>query len=274
MSMVSTYHGVETGRRALEYFRKSMEMSGVNTSNAMKEGYSRQVVNASASAALSTSPNISQLGTGVQITSIERMRDLFLDAQLRRATVDQVYWNTMATGTSRVEKFIVDTNAKQLSNMLDSFWESLQTIQKNPSDEAVRSTLLPQTESLTTFVGALYKSYTAYRNEINDDIRAMTEDANALIDQIAVLNDGIRKVRLAGAEPNELLDQRDLLADRLCKLTGATVGTSRDEQDGHAPQPCATRGTPAEEPQPSMVTSKLMRRAGASCRTKRARWRW
>ncbi len=232
MGMVSTYHGVETGRRALEYFRKSMEISGVNTSNALKEGYSRQVVNATASAALSTTPNVSQLGTGVQITSIERMRDLFLDAQLRRATVDQTYWSTMANGATRVEKFIVDTNAKQLSNVLDSFWESLQTVQKTPDDSAVRSTLLRQSDSLVTFVSALGKSYNKYREELNEDVRAMTEEANSLIDQIAVLNSGIRKVRLSGVEPNELLDQRDLLADRLCQLTGATVGTSRDEQDG------------------------------------------
>lgn len=232
MNVVSTYHGIETGRRALEYFRKSMEISGVNTTNALKEGYSRQVVNANASSALSTVANVSQLGAGVQITSIERMRDLFLDAQLRRATIDRGYWSTMTSGASRVETFIVDTGAKQLSDVLDSFWESLQTVQKYPSDASIRSALLPQSESLTTFVSSLYKSYTSYRDELNGDIRAMTEEANALIDQIAVLNDGIRKVRLAGAEPNELLDQRDLLADRLCALTGATVGTTRDELDG------------------------------------------
>jgi len=230
--MVSTYHGIETGRRAIEYFRKSMEIAGINTTNSTKEGYSRQVVNASASAALSNASGASQLGTGVSITSIERMRDLFLDAQLRRATIDLSYWNTMKTGASRVETFIVDTNATQLNNVLDSFWESLQTIHVYPGDSAIRSTILPETESLVTFVGSLYNSYTSYRHEINDDIRAMTEEANALIDQIAVINAGISKVTAAGAEPNELLDQRDLLAQRLCELTGASVGTSRDELDG------------------------------------------
>ena len=38
--MVSTYHGIETGRRAIEYFRKGMEISGINTTNVKTEGYS------------------------------------------------------------------------------------------------------------------------------------------------------------------------------------------------------------------------------------------
>lgn len=232
MGMVSTYHGIETGRSAIEYFRKSMEISAINTFNSTKEGYSRQVVNTTASSALSLSVNSGQLGTGVQIKSIERMRNLFLDSQLSRASIDLAYWKTMSNGVTRVETFIVDTNARQLSNVLDSFWSSMQTVQVYPDDPAIRSILIPETESLVTFVNALYQNYTSYRDELNGDIRSMTDEANSLIDQIAVLNAGINKVRLAGAEPNELLDQRDLLAQRLCTLTGASVGTSRDELDG------------------------------------------
>ncbi len=67
--MVSTYHGIETGRRAITYFRKTMEIAGVNTTKANNEGYSRQVVNSATSSALSATPtSSSHLGTGVEET--------------------------------------------------------------------------------------------------------------------------------------------------------------------------------------------------------------
>ena len=87
--MVSTYHGVETGSRALTYFRKSMEVSGINIAKVKEEGYSRQVVNSSPTQGLESAKNLSMLGTGVEIKSIERMRDLYLDARYLRAKIAQ-----------------------------------------------------------------------------------------------------------------------------------------------------------------------------------------
>lgn len=231
--MVSTYHGIETGRRAITYQRKGMEIAGINTSKAQDAGYSRQVVNKAASAALITTPTtMSRLGTGVEITSIERMRDHFLDARMRRATVEQTYWSTMETGMARVDTFIVNTNDVGLNNVLDNFWAALQEVHKNPSELEILNVFLEEASTLTDFSQTLASSYNSYRDELNDDIRAMVEDTNLLIDQIALLNKGIRTIRAAGGEPNELLDKRDLLVDQLCTLTGATASTDIDEKDG------------------------------------------
>ncbi|MDR3332347.1 MAG: flagellar hook-associated protein FlgK [Synergistaceae bacterium] len=229
--MVSTYHGIETGRRALEYFKKGMEIAGINTSNTAKAGYSRQVVSNKATDGLSTAVNISHLGTGVKITAIERMRDLFLDSQLRRATTEQAYWETMSTGVLRIEKFIVNTNAKGLNNLLDSFWAGIQQVQKFPSDSAVRNAALQEADTLAKFTNDLYSVYGAYRDELNKDVKALVTDANSYIDQIAILNKAIKTVRVAGGEPNSLLDQRDLLAEKLSTLTGASVGPISEEMD-------------------------------------------
>jgi flagellar hook-associated protein 1 FlgK len=230
--MVSTYHGIETGRRSVEYFKKSMETAGINTSNTGKEGYSRQTVSVQASKALSDIPRYSLLGTGVGITSIDRIRDLFLDAQMRRATTEQAYWKTMANGVLRVEKFIVSTNEKGLNAILDSFWGGLEEVHRAPSDSAVRNAFLQEADTLTRFASDLASVYSDYRSELNGNVRDLVTEANSYIDQIAVLNKAILDVRTAGGEPNSLLDRRDLLADKLVVLTGAEVGTARDETDG------------------------------------------
>jgi flagellar hook-associated protein 1 FlgK len=209
-----------------------MEIAGINTSKANQEGCSRQVVNAGTTLGLEAGKNISMLGTGVEVTSIERMRDLFLDARSVRAQIGQAYWTTMSTGVGRVENFIVSASQKGVNNYLDSFWTAIEDVHKNPSDSAVRSYFLRETDSLANFANSLCDSYNSYREELNSDVKAMVEDANSYIDQIAILNQAIRSVMQAGAEPNELLDKRDLLAEKLCVLTGAEASRPIDEMDG------------------------------------------
>ncbi|MDR3321902.1 MAG: flagellar hook-associated protein FlgK [Synergistaceae bacterium] len=230
--MVSTYHGIETGRRANEYFKKGMEIAGINTSNMGKEGYSRQVVSRQASLGLISAVNVSYLGTGVEITAIERMRDLFLDAQYRRASVQQSYWNTMVTGTKRVMTFMANVNEREMNSIMDDFWTALQDIHVRPYEPSVRNPFLQMADTLTKYTNDLYSGYNSYRDELNKDVMYLVKDANDYIDQIALINKGIKEVRTAGGEVNTLLDQRDLLADKLTRLTGATVSTARDELDG------------------------------------------
>jgi flagellar hook-associated protein 1 FlgK len=209
-----------------------MEMAGINTAKAGTEGYSRQVVNAAPTSALEEKKNVSMLGTGVEVTSIERMRDLYLDARMTRAEVSQAYWTTMNTGVTRIEKFIVSASQKGINNYLESFWTAVQDVHKYADDEAVRSYFLREADNLTVFANSLSNSYNEYRNELNSDVRAMVQDANSYIDQIAILTKAIRSVLQAGAEANELMDKRDLLAEKLCVLTGAEASRPIDELDG------------------------------------------
>ena len=80
--MINSFFGLELGKRALDYFRRGMETAGHNISNADVEGYSRQRVEPSTTSPFTNPafnrPDIpGQVGTGVQIDSIVRLRDAF-----------------------------------------------------------------------------------------------------------------------------------------------------------------------------------------------------
>ena len=81
--MVSTFHGLELGKRGLMVGQASIATTGHNIANANTKGYSRQQVNTITSPSLdvwtSGTVNPGQLGTGVSIESITRVRDRFLD---------------------------------------------------------------------------------------------------------------------------------------------------------------------------------------------------
>lgn len=232
--MVSTYHGIETGRRATEYFRKGMELSRINTSNVKEEGYSRQVINTEAATAYSGIDIKGHLGTGVQITGIQRMRDAFLDQRYRSAMVDMGYWTQVVSSMKKMEGALTNPSVKNLDKRLDEFWKAMQDVDVRPEkDAAMRAIKVQSADSITSFMAELKRTFNTHRDDLNQSIKMKVQETNTIIDQIVVLNGAIQKVRLAGGEPNNLLDKRDLLADSLCRLTGATVGLDgTDDRDG------------------------------------------
>ena len=231
--MVSTYHGIETGRSAVGYFRKGLEVSSLNMSRKLDEGYSRQVVGAETAGAYTGGDINGYLGAGANIAKIQRMRDTFIDQQYRNATTTQAYWSTVVKSLGEIERFITDPKQKNLNNRLDDFWAGMQAIHTRPDDKSVRADMIERTYSVTSFAKQLKTTFDNHRDSLNKTIYMKVQETNTIIDQIGVLNGAINAVRLAGGEPNELLDKRDLLADKLVVLTGAHINQDGvDDLDG------------------------------------------
>ena len=81
--------GLETALRGLTAAQAAIDTTGANIANANNPSYSRQVVDLTESSSLSLPAfsNVTgqgvQLGTGVDVTTISRVRDQFLDIQYR-----------------------------------------------------------------------------------------------------------------------------------------------------------------------------------------------
>ena len=95
--MINSFAGLEMSRRALNAFRMGMQVAGHNVANVYTEGYSRQRVNLSTTTPY-TAPGLSspvipgQIGTGVKVDEIIRIRDEFLDFQYRSELSALGYW--------------------------------------------------------------------------------------------------------------------------------------------------------------------------------------
>lgn len=235
--MWNSFFGLEMGRRAMDYFRRGMETAGHNISNADVEGYSRQRVEASTTSPFTNPalnrPNIpGQVGTGVQIDAIVRLRDAFLDIQYREEMTVKGYWEQIQNALSTVEVYVNEPAGAGLKTALDTYWSSLQELSKRPDDSAVREDMVEKTKNLTVYLGQLVRNYDEYRTALNRDIKLMVDEANTLIDQIAGLNTTIKQVQGVGGNPNDLMDKRDVLVDKLSKLIDISVNPPCLEGDG------------------------------------------
>ncbi|MDR1916704.1 MAG: flagellar hook-associated protein FlgK [Synergistaceae bacterium] len=229
--MGNLFAGLSSGNVALGYYRAGIETAGHNIANAGVEGFSRQRVNASANAPIINGADL--IGGGLTIDSITRMRNLFLDAQYRAQLPALGYWETRANNIANLEYFAGEVSSGTFKVVVDNYWSSLENLHKSPDAETTRKILLSSSDAMISSLLETESDFDKYRSDLNSRVVDMVKEANQLIDDIAKICKEISSAQNKGETPNDLMDKRDLMAERLCKLTGASVGSpSLDESDG------------------------------------------
>ena len=228
--MANLFAGLTSGANALDYYQRGIETAGHNVANADVNGFSRQRVNAVAAPSLPIEGG--QLGQGVLANSITRVRDQFLDTQFRAQLASLGYWEQKVSAMNTLETYVGERDIKAFQSTMNDFWANLETLHTKPEDLANRQTVVETTKTMFSTMLKLRGNYEEYRSMLNDQVRSLVSEANQLIDDIANLCKDIAIAQGKGQNPNDLLDRRDAMAERLCKITGATVGSSTiDEAD-------------------------------------------
>ncbi|MEW9502259.1 flagellar hook-associated protein FlgK [Jeotgalibacillus marinus] len=225
---MSTFSGLETAKRAIATQQSALYTTGHNIANANTLGYSRQTIDFQATNAFPTasmnSPVIAgQVGTGVEVGSIQRYRDSFLDSQYRQQSTDLGYWSSQATGLHRMEEVLNEPSDYGLSNVLNQFWSSLGDLATNPDDNAARRVVLERGQAVADTFNYLDDQLNVNKKNIGTQINNTEVEVNSLLNQINDLNSQIAKMEASGYLPNDLYDQRDMLVDDLSEHVNIKV---------------------------------------------------
>lgn len=226
--MRSTFHGLETAKRGLYAQQTAMQTTGHNIANANTDGYSRQVVDFIASQPLeapgithSTAPG--QLGTGVNFSSIVRLRESFLDDQFRNQNKSYGDWTIRQDTLEKLEVIMNEPSEYGIRSVLDNFWNSWNDLMGQPENLTARSVVMENAVALSDTVNDIAYKLTDLKNDLSENAKIKVEEANVLIQQIASLNQEIYRVEGMGDFANDLRDQRDLYTDKLSKLINIDV---------------------------------------------------
>ena len=225
---MSSFHGLEMAKQALFAQQAALYTTGHNISNANTDGYSRQRVNFKTMspypAASRNRPEIpGQMGTGVQIGTVERIRNQFLDSQFRTENSKSGYWDTKADALSRMEELLNEPSDSGLSKTMSEFWDSLQELSANPTNSGARSVVANRALAVTETFNHLSKSLHAIRTDLENQIEVTVDQANSLLGQINHINEQVKKVEPHGYLPNDLYDERDRLIDELSEIMNIKV---------------------------------------------------
>ncbi|NLZ55035.1 MAG: flagellar hook-associated protein FlgK [Thermoanaerobacteraceae bacterium] len=215
---MSSFLGIEIAKTALFANQRAQQTVSHNVANANTQGYSRQrAMMESTYTAYGFGANY-QMGTGVKITDINRIRDEFTDRQYRNENSSRGMWNIESDILKQVEAVFNEPSDIGISSVLNEFWKSLETFAKDPSSLEARETVKERGVTLSNTINHAFTQLNDIINDINYRISIQVNDINSIADQIAQLNLQIQQTQIGGASAADLMDKRDLLLDDLSEL--------------------------------------------------------
>ncbi len=231
--MGSTFSGIELGKRSILANTDAITTAGHNISNANTEGYSRQRVQIKEfdplyKPDLERAERAGQIGQGVDVLSINRIRDELLDQRIVAQANQESYWQTRSDYYTMIEQIYNEPDDVSIRSNMDKFWESWQELSIHPESQAGRQAVVTRAETLTDSIKQKYESLHGIENLLEGDIEATVRQVNSYTRQIAEINNEIVRSKAMGDNPNDLLDRRDLIVDKLSELVNVTT----DQRDG------------------------------------------
>ncbi|MBR5964646.1 MAG: flagellar hook-associated protein FlgK [Treponema sp.] len=240
---MSTFAGIEIGKRSLNAHQTSITTAGHNITNANTEGYSRQRVQLKSfdpiyRPDLSRAEVPGQIGQGMEAESITRVRDEMLDLRIVAQSNEESYWGTRSKYYTMLEQIYNEPDDVSIRTTMDKFWESWQELSLNPESQAHREAVVSRGQSLVNSIQNRDKALTGIGNLLNSDIESNVEQLNDITRQIAALSTEIVRSKAMGDNPNDLLDRRDALVEKLSKIANITSDQRDSDEfmvhiDGH-----------------------------------------
>ncbi len=208
------------GLSGLQAQQSALGVVGQNIANVNTPGYTRQ--RADLSSNLSLNEGQLYFGTGVSLTSVQGIRDRFLDLQIYRETAKQSGASDRFAGLNAIATSLVDTGSSGVGAQIQAFFQGLQDLSAQPQSAALRTNLVNKAQGMVSALKSRYQLLEDQRNNADQAIGSLVSEVNTLTDQIASLNQRIMTETVPGAN-NDARDQRKALTDKLSALVGINV---------------------------------------------------
>jgi flagellar hook-associated protein 1 FlgK len=258
---IPTLQGLQTALSGLLAEQQALDVTGDNIANVNTEGYSRQT------AVFQTNPTIdipaissitgegAQLGTGVNVQTISRIRNIYLDAQFRTQNSSLGKAATQAEVLQRAQGTFNEPSSSAIASDLSTFWSAWASLSDSPTSEAAKQGVVAAGEEVADAFNELSAQLSTISGQASEQLEALTGpsgEVQGIANQIAQLNGQIKLAEEADQPPNDMLDRRDLLLDKLSGLAQVKVTEQPNHMDtvtfGDAGKPLV-EGTTVNWPQ-------------------------
>jgi flagellar hook-associated protein 1 FlgK len=209
---------------ALRNFQDAVNVTANNLANANTVGYSREVANFSELSPLSIDNLV--LGNGASMSSVSRLRDIYLDSQIRTQQMALGFYTQRSTFDQQLSA-IVATGGSSLSSLestLSTAWTNLAGVGSTANKTAVVTAAQALAQQFNQASGQLY----ALKVNLNQQIQASVDQINTYLDQIATLSLQIKNTTVGSQTYGGLLDAREQVMQSLAQLADFQFNTKGD----------------------------------------------
>jgi flagellar hook-associated protein 1 FlgK len=200
--------------RALLTQQQAMDVTSHNIANLNTVGYTRQRAHLESVSPVGMPP----VGGGVNMQSVERVRDLFMDLQLRTESSAEGSYRVQADSLALAEVALGEPGEGGIRQLLSSFFNAWRDLANAPEESAARQAVVQTGNSLALAAQRVNRTFTALQEDANQRISLLVTETNALGEEIAGLNQQIMALRGSGDAASDLTDRRDLALDRLAQI--------------------------------------------------------
>jgi flagellar hook-associated protein 1 len=229
---ISSFLGLQTSLRGLMAQQQALDVATHNIANANTVGYTRQEATLGATDALHVDAGATRngqgafLGQGVDVTAYRRIRDSFLDLQVRAQSMALGDATTTAEALDRVQSALGEPSDTGINALLNKFFTAWSDLANHPesagSKQAVESAARTLADAFKTLATDIGNAATDAQNEFTQ-ITGATGPIQSAATQLAQLNRAIDTALDGGQSPNDLLDKRDQLLDELSQYGQVSV---------------------------------------------------
>ncbi len=196
-----------------------------NVANSNVAGYSRMEA---ISVARGSNGNSSMnTGQGVEVNSIRRITDDYLNNSLWRSNSSYGFNQSYSNYLSTTEQLVGNENIS-IAIGLDSLFNAFNSASAEPSSTAPRQQIIASADALVRRFNSLASNLDVQSTQINEQVDGMLDSANTLFAQVATLNDKIVEGTALGGNVSALQDQRAEAVHHLSELMDVNVTRQTD----------------------------------------------
>ncbi|MEX2285678.1 MAG: flagellar hook-associated protein FlgK [Planctomycetaceae bacterium] len=211
---------LSTGLTALQSNQVALDVIAQNIANANTPGYHRQVAQLVERAPVEL--NGLFIGTGVDVSEIRQIRSGIIEEALTRNISQRADAGTQLDAMRQIESLLTPGSGS-IHDRFQTFFDNLQQLSTRPNDSTLRRIVLQSAAALTSEINSLSDGYLRFRSQLDSEIEQTVDQINGYTAKIAQLNRTIQIASSQGSVPNDLLDQRDELVNRLAELVGVNA---------------------------------------------------
>jgi flagellar hook-associated protein 1 FlgK len=228
LASMSLFEGLNIATRGLAAAQLGLNVTGQNVTNAGTEGYSRKRIEQSA--AYKKDGSFGQMGFGVEVYSINRIRDQFIDRLVNQESTRYGFYEMKSRAFTRIEDIFGEQHEhKALNDLLNDFWNGWADLADNPESLGAREAMRFNAQTLAGQFNYLATQLRDYKDIINDEIEDRVKKINQITEGIYRCNMVIASSEnTLGNKANDTRDQRDALLQELASLVD--VDYFEDEQ--------------------------------------------
>ncbi len=216
----------EISRKSLATYQRALSVTSNNIANAQNENYSRQKTNLQAE----TPEYINgfEIGNGVSITDVNRVRNEILDRQIRKYNEYRENTNSRNTTLSSVESLFTEPSDLGLSNLIESFFNTWEELSMDPSSIPLRNDVINSAEQMSNKIYSIYEGLSTIRTDLNSEAEDNVETLNRYLTELHEVNKQIYQAYISETSANTLLDKRDELLKEISSLVNVNTTINTD----------------------------------------------